>query len=512
MKKALLLIGSIWSIWIYPDTPKITVVFVVDQLSMPSFQEVENNLEHGLKKLKDNGIWYDNAFHPQVGKRHRSVVTGVAPGVNNTLNSPTKSLEVEEAKVPHYSQLPHISTLFDEEGKHHKVRSFSYKSSAAQTFAGPNGTPYWLDKTVGKFISNKIAYFAPEPDWLHTFNKNHTLLNKRKNSWLLAHKDPKKYDYPSIRNYRYKSHKSLFDPSNLISKSKAPMSFFKQFLLTPNANEVLFDLCLESVEQDLKSDPSSQLLLWVNLTALDKVARRFGTGSKEAIDMMYHIDQQIESFMNSLSKAAQTDNILYVLLSDHGVMPVSDLLKQCYHQEPGTSIMMHDIKKLINRDIKQLFGVRHIVTAIPAPYIYLNQEKLAKFSPPVQYNILTRIKSILDSLPGVKKVYSLDDLCLQAWKFGSTKWLFNNQLYPRRTGHFALEVENGILLTNKTREMKPKTFDYNIPVPIAFYHPHASNSRVIHDKVWTPQLTRTLCNILKLNPPSDHAMPIFVSH
>ena len=270
----------------------------------------------------------------------------------------------------------------------------------------------------------------------------------------------------------------------------------------------MLDLSYQVITDTFDKNPDAHLLIWIGLSSLDKIGHRFGPQSKEAVDTIYHLDTQMDSFMDQLAKIVSPKQTFYVLTADHGIMPIPELLKQCYNKKnPGQRVLIHEVKDLINKDIKQQYGVGHVVSALPAPYVYLNQEKLDTLPPTIQFNVLGRIKEILESIPGIKNVYSAQDLYIQSLKRGNTQWLFANQMYPRRSGHFVLEVEPGVLLAKKTKGTGHNSpSDYNLHVPLIFYQPQVSNHRVITKKVWIPQMTRTLATILNVEAPSPYSM------
>src|SRR5258708_31371875 len=44
--------------------PKITIIFVVDQMAYSYIPKLRSNFQYGFKTLLDNGINYTNAYHP----------------------------------------------------------------------------------------------------------------------------------------------------------------------------------------------------------------------------------------------------------------------------------------------------------------------------------------------------------------------------------------------------------------------------------------------------------------
>src|SRR3990167_1406556 len=485
------------------NTPKLTVVFIVDQLASHHLTQLEKNISGGIKRFMENGIVYTNAYHPlsnpSVVPDHIDIATGTIPDehcIDNEIHD-NKEITSPDAGLKTSTLTRHFLNA----NPHNRAYSIAYKHHTAAGLVGNDAPAIWFDRNEGKFISSK-QYFAAIPNWIVEFNDKHPLINKKQNSWTLAYQDKKYYDNPSIDNYKYSSRKTLFDPNNLLTKVKSQKAFFRQFMLTPDSTQVLFDLGHTAIQKLFDDNSDAHVLLWISLANLNGVGHRFGPYSREAIDTVYHIDKQMAQFMDKVAKIVPPTQTFYALTSDHGIIPVPELLKQCYNSKAGQHILLNDIKRLINDDIKQMFGISTIITALPAPYVYLNQEKLDALIPKVQFKILGRVKEILESIPGIKKVYSAQDLCLQAWKKGSTKWLFTNQLYPRRNGHFAIEVEEGVLLTKQSTHKKHNSLHtYNLHVPLMLYHPQRSQQKIIPDKVWVPQLTRTLAHILKIPAP-----------
>ena len=77
---------------------------------------------------------------------------------------------------------------------------------------------------------------------------------------------------------------------------------FALFERTPAANQLLLDLALHTIKTHVTRKSCQEMLLWVCLSPLDMIGHEYGPQSREAIDMIYHLDCQIERFMDCVSR------------------------------------------------------------------------------------------------------------------------------------------------------------------------------------------------------------------
>src|SRR6516164_9560082 len=73
------------------QSPRLVIVFVVDQLSYANFMKLRSYYSGGFKKLIDNGIVYHNAIWPHgmpcTAAGHTGLSTGALPCVHGIVNN-----------------------------------------------------------------------------------------------------------------------------------------------------------------------------------------------------------------------------------------------------------------------------------------------------------------------------------------------------------------------------------------------------------------------------------------
>ena len=314
---------------LWADRPQVTVIMVVDQFAAHYFSKLDCFFKYGIKNLLENGIVYQNANYPHAmpstGPGHTALSTGSYPkdhGIvgNNWCTPQGISVACDDddlckaavinpvtgrcygyGKGPGNIMVDSISDQFmmaNQPDTPRSVFSLSLKSRSAICTSNKMGKAIWLDGKTGHFTSSK-AYFNQLPGWLKHFNQQHNLGSLSKVHWPLMYKrNNPAYDFKNIDNYSFAQRPSIAGTTVSIDHhDKYPFALFD---MTPAANQLIFDLATYCIKTQLQQNPCQELLIWVCLSSLDIVGHTYGPQSREAIDMIYHLDYQIQQFMNKL--------------------------------------------------------------------------------------------------------------------------------------------------------------------------------------------------------------------
>jgi len=521
--------------------PRLAVIFVIDQCAYHYIPKLARYMRGGIRFLFENGIVYESAYVPHAvpstGPGHAGLNTGVLPKdhgiVANRLfladgkqvacdTAPVKTSAVinprggvyDYGKGPDYLMVDGISdqmVLSSQPCRKRKSISFSYKARAAIMTAGHAGKAIWFDDASGQFTSSK-AYYDKLPQWLVTFNQ-HTGLDQPY-TWHLAVEARKSqlnaYCFKHIKNYTYtKTGQSLIGP--VINKTSGSEPY-SRLLKTPRANQVLLNLAQDCIRTHMTRYGNEQLLLWVCISSLDKLGHEYGPDSLEAIDMLYHLDQQIGAFMNCITTWVPKRDILYVLTADHGISSIPELAAQDGY-EPALRINPDTLIKTINENIEKSFGVKQAISSYHSQHFHLNEKELAQISKEKKPFIIESIRHQLVSTPYIKKVWTPQELEQSWYQLPDIEAYFKNQLYLGRNGPFwpASEPHSFIIqplpyvMINEnsfgTNHAGP--YENNTHVPLVLYQRGEIGKLIIDKKVWTLQLANTLAYLLETPKPSS---------
>lgn len=524
------------------NSPKLTVVIVIDQLAYHHFTNYSKYFKYGFKFLMDKGINYTDAHHPHctpatatghtalntgtLAKDHGVICNDWVEGENTKAGvqdlSPDAASFCNELVCPYGASAKAIMvdglsdqfTLQSNIETPRKVYSLSYKPRAAIGMSGKLGKPVWFDNATLNFTSSK-AFFEKLPDWIIKFNKRHDLTKMKQVRWqLFHHRHNSAYKFSSVGNYDFASFKQhIADtllPMEYIRKlpTKTLQGKYKDgeekllFTKLPAANQMLFDLARSCINANLTRTGQDKLLLWISLSSLDMVGHVYGPSSIEVIDMIYHLDRQIMDFIIFAQKKAGKKKTLFVLTADHGIAPIPEVVEN-KGMTFAKRIMVKPLKKEMNSAIEQEFGLSNFVQHFKTNQFYVDKTALAEQDPETQKQIMEKLKEIIGSKSGIKSVWTFDELKKTTFGPGFLENYFKYQLYEGRSGDLiCMPAPYSILTKHPTGTSHRSPYDYDTHVPLIMYQKDAFEQAKISNTVWIPQLPVTLAKILGVPRPS----------
>jgi predicted AlkP superfamily pyrophosphatase or phosphodiesterase len=507
-------------------TPKLTVIIVVDQFAQSYIQKLYPYFRYGLKKLLDKGIVYENAYVPHgmpaTGTGHTALNTGAYANYhgiigNKWFDAEGKTVECDDdtaqnaavfgpkglynyGKSPRNIMVEGISDQFKRAarpGTQHHVYTFSLKSRAAISSANKLGKAIWFDNTTGHFTSSK-AYFDTIPDWIDAFNKEKKIDQLKQVTWKLMYpRDSKAYNFKDVDDYTFSDiPKSLINIPIPIGPQVKKNNSYALYNKTPYANELVFNLAKTCMDQYMNKKADDRMLLWVDVSSLDKLGHAFGPESLEAIDMVYHLDKQIDKIMNHAQKLVGKEQVLFALTADHGIGCIPEQLKKegLYH---ARRILIPQLIIDLNSFISKKHGLNNLVQNIKQPHVYLDQNQLKKMKPKQKEVIIQDLKKFLESQIGIKTVWTYDELKHASFNTNEYANYFKQQLFPNRSGQLIIQTFPHVVITKYPNGSSHKTpYEYDTHVPLMLYQKDQLEEQKIQEKVFYLQLANTLAEIL----------------
>ena len=526
------------------STPKLTVVMVIDQFAQHYIDKLGNNFNYAFKMLRDKGINYTNAYHPHgtptTATGHTALNAGTLADKHGiTLNGWWEESTGEKIRcdqddrscsltfglngVQEYGNsaknimVSGLTEQFLKKSNLHKSFSLSHKSRAAIGMSGKGGHPIWFDDNSGIFTTSK-AFFKKMPKWLENFNKKNDIKKviKKNKDWKLFYPADSKYykiediNFNKNTNYKYAGYDESLILNDAIYTTtrdinKRPINIDKNdqydgFFKSPFANKLLLDLAEDCIKNNLKKD--DKMLLRISLSSFDKLGHAFGSQSIDVIDMIYHLDKQINDFYNKIITKFGEKNVLFVLTADHGIEPLVEVTKK-------KRIDAHRINpdKLIiemNEYIFNKYKIRDLVWKFKTSQFYLRKRKLNFLPAKMRLNLMNELKDIILSKKGVKKVWTYDELFNLECKFDSYENFYKKQLYPGRSGDLICMPKRYSIFTEyKHGSGHRSAYKDNTNVPLIIYQKDKFENKTIDKKVWIPQLPVTLAKILDVGRPAE---------
>lgn len=536
---ALFLIFSIQLLFGQRETPRLTVIVVVDQLAYSYFPKLQQFFSGGFRFLLDHGIVYNDMHHPhalpETAVGHTAFNTGTYAkyhGIvaNHWLDQNGKDTQADQdtaenaavfkdgglynyGRSAHHIMVDGISdqiVLNSTENNPNHVYAIGLKSYASIGTAGKKGKAIWFDTATHQFTSSK-AYFDELPDWIVRYNKRAGLDNLKQITWKPAHAlySPA-YHFQNIKNYDYAEQEPLVGKTTVLKETREHHHDQYQDILqmSPLGNEITFNLARRCIDEHLTKFNNDSLVIWLLLSPLDIVGHAFGPECLETIDMIYHIDKQLHKFMHWVNKKLGNQNSLFVLTADHGVDPIPELLNQ--KGIPSHRLFAQDWTKELNQAIEEKFAIAKLLREqFFPPYLWFDHEIYDTLKPSTQKEIVALIKSILMKKTGVRQVWSYDELQAACFANNQLESYFKNQLYPGRSGDIIIQTQPYESLTNyKTGTGHATPYESNTHVPFIVYQKGVLEHKTIEQKVFTLQWANTLANIFGIPGPSASTMDI----
>lgn len=482
--------------------------------------------------LARDGVQYSNAFYdyapPATGPSHYMLNSGTYGSVHGIVNnkwydSTGKPVACDDdtgqtaavfnprgGLYPYgkSARLGRVDTLSDQlilhssPHAHTTVWSCSLKSRSAIAMAGRLGKALWFDEPTGLFTSSK-AYFRTLPNWVKEYNAQ---IERRP----VLRWDPfypatsKAYTFKFAGNYEFAS-----KTSSLLGRTFSPdEEGFEMYQATPHANKELLNLALTAFKKHYSFKKSDRFVLWLGLSSLDKIGHIYGPESKEALDMLYHMDAQLKTFIEQLNALVPSNEILFVLTADHGVQSITELLKK-EGMDLARRYYAPDLIDAMNKLISKKYGIYNFVSAFKEPQFYVNQKTLSTLRNKTKKNIYHDLKNYLLSLPGIRKAWTFEELQKAVFaEYDLDKYLAR-QLYKGRSGDIIYSVNPYTHIDiHKKGTSHISQYAYDTQVPLIFYQKGRFEKKRIVQNVFIPQVSVTLSTLLNVPRPSAAAASV----
>lgn len=519
-----------------PAEHDLVVVMIVDQLSYHQLMAIKPFVKHGFKRLFEHATVYDQARHPHAcpttATGHAALSTGtLACDHGITLNCwidrdgnkqcyfdsrPESALFMGQGVAPYGASAQNlmVDTLSDQcllastQTSPYSSYALSYKCRAAVGLAGKRGKPIWLNPMTLRFTSSK-AFFEELPPFVHRFNELYAISSIKSWFWKRVYEaDSAAYNFQQANNcddallpYRLidTTIMTQHGQSKRIKRDGLPSSTL--LTMTPRANSLLFKLAHRCLRYEFKEKKCKKLLLWVSLSPLDRLGHTYGPYSHEVIDMLYHLDHQIDQFMTVVCKRYPHKKPLFVLTADHGVMPLPSHLKTQGHSDVRR-IHAGSLIKAMNKKAQEICGHDRIIAKCMSNHFFCNQQLLQSLDPAVKEQVLKVLTQHLRDEPGIAAAWTFEELAKAHCPYGSREYWAQQQLFPGRTGELiTLPNVHATISKHHHGATHRSPYDYDVHVPLMIYDPEKPG-KTITAPCFTTQLASTLAQRLGIPPPS----------
>jgi predicted AlkP superfamily pyrophosphatase or phosphodiesterase len=511
--------------------PKLTVVIVIDQFGYHYIPKLYPHLQYGLKTLLDKGIVYENSYLPHgmpaTGTGHTGLNTGAYAkdhGIigNDWTNPNGEKVECDYdtaeraavfapngfydyGKSARNIMVNGISDQFvlaSQPNNPHLAFGLSFKSRSSICTAGQLGKAIWYDEKTRSFTSSK-AYYDKLPEWLREFSqKQQAQLNTI--SWQLMYPETSEaYNFFNTHEYTHanRPYSCINRPIYLDAKDNVPRKR-DDFSTAPQANKLIFDLATACINAHTSENPANNMLVWVCVSSLDKLGHTYGTETIETIDMIYQLDKQIQDFMEQVITKFDKEDVLFALSADHGSGPIVELMHK-RGLDGARRIRTQELTNQLNEHINKIYNIENCVLKIKQPHCHFDMKIFNALEKDLQEKIMQTTKEFLLQQPGIKQVWTYDELYRLPLDSHALENYFKQQLFKGRSGQLIIQTYPYVIITKNPTGLDHKTpYEYDTHIPLILYQPGHLEGKKIYKKVWALQLANTLAQILKVQKPS----------
>lgn len=506
---------------------KLVVLLAIDQFGYDYLARYQDKFNTGgFRLLLDNGANFSNCHYKQASTLtavgHSVIATGAYPWatgiVGNTWYDRRRDKEVE-ATSDEASQLVGgsgpggsckalLGTTIGDELKlatngRSKVISCSLKDRAALFMAGRGGNAaYWWDERTGSFVSS--SQFGPQlSEWAKTFNDKRVADSCFGKSWqrLLsenAYSASVRDDYTYERAIPGDGRQF---PHVITGGAASPgPQFYSAFAMTPWANQMLADFAKEAIDKEGLGQHTEPDMLAVSFSSTDYIGHAFGPDSQEAQDMILRLDQTLADLFRYLDQKVGMDKCLIVLSSDHGSMPVPELLKE--RGLDAGRIDPKSFKSLLDAALDQKLGSDDWISYFQPPNLYLNLNTIDK-QKYRQPDVEALAAKLSRSIPGVGEVYTAFQFFMNQMPAGPHAEAAKKSYYWGRSGElFVMPKPGYIFSSEQTGTTHGSPYRYDSQVPLILMGPFISPGKYATD-VSPSDIAPTISALLTINAPSQ---------
>jgi predicted AlkP superfamily pyrophosphatase or phosphodiesterase len=366
------------------DGPTLVVMLSVDQLQADLFARYDALYTGGLRRLLDDGFRFENATHDHASTEtapgHTTLATGVYPTrhgiVGNTwfqregdtwrgvysmedLDSPILGQPDMPGRSAANIRRPGLGDWIQANDRDARVASLSRKDrSAIGLAAQARGEVYWLAGEAGVFVTSRF-YRDDYPGWIDDFNRRvmpeiyaDTLWESRvpAAARALTRPDTSRWEMDGVH--------SAFPhrPSDTGNDTSEESRNLWRYEYTPFPDRAVVELTMRAVRELQLGRRGHVDYLGVSLSQTDLVGHRFGPGSREQLDNLLRVDQELARLLEFFDEAVGPGRWVLALSADHGVLEIPEYLAE--QGERAERLTREDRQRLLDAIQTGIVGAR----------------------------------------------------------------------------------------------------------------------------------------------------------
>lgn len=454
-----------------------------------------SQLEYGLKNMSDNGLWYTNANHKHAitttAAGHATIGTGCHPStsgiVNNTVYNRAKGYShysIEDSTVRYVGidscqlnlvsakllDVPSFGDIIKEKNPKCMSYSVALKDRAAILMGGHKADrAFWFDAASTQMVSTDY-YNSDFPTWAKSYTATTVVAEDIKTGWVL---DPKFSALESTSNDSFSREKGLFEPwfphalENMDS-TRVKSAKTGEFLWnSPFGDKYVLEFSKKLInEYQLGRDENCDVLT-IGLSAADVIGHHFGPSSFEILDYYNKLDEYLGDFIKNVQDQVGSDNVVFVLTADHGVVDFPEVLaERGIDAKRIEQAQYENDMATIDAELQQYFNLKEATISkanyngVEPSIAYLAEQGINLDT------FCTLLQEKLKNLPYIAETYSMKELegTAENKKYFSA---MKNSYDPRYGYYISIVPKENYLIDmreNGTTHGTPYHYDTHVPL------------------------------------------------
>lgn len=503
------------------DSAKLVITIVVDQMRPDLLTRYETIYSGGLKWLINHGAWYSNTHHEHgytaTGPGHVAIGFGQYPGkigvlgnsfydrdlkkkvncVEDPNSTVVGSLKGEARSFSRYNAYG-LGDWLQDSFTSSKVISIGGKDRTACILGGKNPTLPLYYNYSGDFITS--SYYRKElPEWVKIYNSQLDF-NKYKDSlWTKSlneelYKEYARSDFYNGESDEYNKDNyspifpigidSLADPNSVI-------------MGRPWFEKEVLNLSLKAIIEEGLGQKNEPDLLFIGLSAMDWIIHDYGPYSQEVMDAFIKLDIYLEDFIQKVDKLVGLDNVLFVLTSDHGGLPLPEyLIEKGEVAGRINNAHLQEALSWVDEECIEKFGQKFYVR--DGSNFFLNMEDLKKenISP---NEIFMIAKKHLLNVEGIGAVINKAEI-IESENPDKITRRIKNMIHKIKSPEIFVIQKERYLYRSPYGTSHGTPYDYDTHVPLIFAH-KKYEKHINQVKVETVDIAPSIANYLGISIP-----------
>ena len=330
------------------------VLLVVDQLSAELLSRYADVFDGGFRRILDEGLSFTNATHDHAATvtavGHTTLGTGVYPVRHGIIGNEwferdgdawreVYSMSDPDAEIlgypglegmsPRNLQRDGLANWIQANDPDARVVSIGKKERSAIGLATRAiGDVYWLPES-GSTWATSDAYMDAYPDWVARFNREQmprlyadTVWQSSVPASLAARSRPDTTRWEFDRQHTSfphlaRDHEDMSDPLALN---------IWRWDYTPFPDRAMVSFVIEAIRARELGRRGSVDFLGVGLAQTDRIGHTFGPGSREQLDNLLRLDDELDRLLDALDREVGVGRWVLALSADHGVLEIPEVL------------------------------------------------------------------------------------------------------------------------------------------------------------------------------------------